>query len=416
MKIQHKTGSKILFVASNYPCASKPSEGTFYHRWVKQLVHCGCEVDVFTIKALTFASYIKYWDKILDYLKTPENFYYEWGSVKVFGKCVHLTWPTKAGPNSQIKRLYAGLVESLNEVFSKNQYDLIYLGSGGTLGAAVSKYAICRNIPYICSAIGGDVNSIYNKPDSYFFNLQKGIFLNSKSVICVSEDLERKVQLMTRDRIPTITFYSGVDTESMKPDLEVRNRVRARLNIRKDEIVVLFLGHLKKQKGVFELFQVITQLLREGRKIRLICVGTGDIVDKTMIRFHQFNGKITKKILFTGGIDHSRVSEYLNAANLFVFPSWTEGLPNAVMEACACQLPIIATSVGGIPEIVKNGVNGLLIPPKNTKKLYKAIKEALDNRSFSKRIAKNARKIVVGKFNYNKNGQQLVSKINRIQV
>ena len=78
-----------------------------------------------------------------------------------------------------------------------------------------------------------------------------------------------------------------------------------------------------------------------------------------------------------GRVQHNRIIEFLNASDIFVLPTYHEGLPNVVLEAMACRLPVVATKVGGIPEAVKDGENGFLVPPKNVERLYRNIESLI---------------------------------------
>jgi glycosyltransferase involved in cell wall biosynthesis len=72
---------------------------------------------------------------------------------------------------------------------------------------------------------------------------------------------------------------------------------------------------------------------------------------------------VLEKVTFTGFVPHSKVPEFLRKASVFVLPSRFEGLPNALLQAMAAALPCVATSVGGVPDVIKDGVNGILVPP-----------------------------------------------------
>jgi glycosyltransferase EpsD len=99
------------------------------------------------------------------------------------------------------------------------------------------------------------------------------------------------------------------------------------------------------------------------------------------------------KIDFRGKVSHEDIAEYYQRSDIFILPSIMEGLSNAIMEAMACGLPIIATDVGGNSELVVDGKGGLLVSPKNVEELYKAIKRLINDPSLRKKM---------GQFNMNK--------------
>ena len=99
--------------------------------------------------------------------------------------------------------------------------------------------------------------------------------------------------------------------------------------------------------------------------------------------------KIENYIIFIGKVPHEEVLKYMSLSDVFVLPSLSEGFPNVVLEAMASGLPIVATKVGGLPEIVKNGENGFLIKPRNSKELAKKILLILNDKELSGRMSKN---------------------------
>ena len=121
-----------------------------------------------------------------------------------------------------------------------------------------------------------------------------------------------------------------------------------------------------------------------------------------MLEYKKALEKLTQElglnnhVLFLGF--RNDITCLLNTLDLFVLPSVSEGLPNVVLEAMACSLPVVATSVGGVPEILANKQNGILVPPRDPMAIATAILELLDNRERRVSIGLNARKFVEKKF------------------
>jgi glycosyltransferase involved in cell wall biosynthesis len=98
--------------------------------------------------------------------------------------------------------------------------------------------------------------------------------------------------------------------------------------------------------------------------------------------------ELNDRVFFTGWIsDRSKIFDYLKQSTVFVLPSLSEGRPRVLLEAMACGLPVVATDVGGVPEVVVDGVNGLLVPPRDEKALAEAIEHVFNNVDFRRRAS-----------------------------
>ena len=132
---------------------------------------------------------------------------------------------------------------------------------------------------------------------------------------------------------------------------------------------------MEEHKGVFYLIQSASCILEYRKDLIFLLVGAGAQEEK--LKNFCVDLKIEKNVIFTGERDD--IPEILSSIDIFVLPSLREGLPLTILEAMACAKPIIATNVGGIPEAVKDGVSGILVPPKDPESLQNAIVELLDD-------------------------------------
>lgn len=156
--------------------------------------------------------------------------------------------------------------------------------------------------------------------------------------------------------------------------------------------VVLFTGWLEDFKGVFELAEAARRLVEQGLKFRLVYCGSGIHHDQLVGRCHELG--LNEIVEFRGWVNDEEKRAALAEADLFVFPSHREGLPNALLEAMAAGLAVVTTPVGGIPSVVQTGRNGVLVPPRDAEKLAEAIKLLLLDESLRGRMgAVNRRQI-----------------------
>lgn len=191
-------------------------------------------------------------------------------------------------------------------------------------------------------------------------------------------------------------IYNGIDTKRFSPDDNERNDIRDKLKLG-DQFVILFAGRLAENKGIFELIEAFSRVRHlTSREIKLYLIGDGDeiTIQKALQRIQML--KIENHVVFIRRVDD--ILNYLRIADLFVLPSYFEGLPLSLLEAMACGLPVIASKVGGNIEVIKNGINGLFIEPRNIDDLKGKIVWVIKHRSELGAVGRNARLTVEKKF------------------
>lgn len=151
---------------------------------------------------------------------------------------------------------------------------------------------------------------------------------------------------------------------------------------------ILFLGRIEPAKGVDELLQACAQLAADHPRLHLVLGGAGDL-DWAQRRALELG--IADRVVTPGWLDECERETQLARAWLFCLPSHAEGLPIAMLEAMAAGVPVVATTVGAIPEAVADGVEGLLVPPHDAGALALAIGRVLDDRQLRARLACAAR-------------------------
>lgn len=156
-----------------------------------------------------------------------------------------------------------------------------------------------------------------------------------------------------------------------------------------DFVKILFLGELGKRKGIYDLLYAVASI--DKIKIKLLYGGNGD-VEKVAQLAREL--KITDKVEYLGWVSGERKVQVLNEADIFVLPSYNEGLPISILEAMSYRLPIISTFVGGIPEIVHNKVNGFIINPGDNKGLRESLEILAQNEQMRLKMGIESEKLV----------------------
>jgi glycosyltransferase involved in cell wall biosynthesis len=160
------------------------------------------------------------------------------------------------------------------------------------------------------------------------------------------------------------------DTRAFAPAPD-RAALRRKLGWSGDEVVAIYVGALWEAKGIGDLAAVLPGLLRAHPRLRLVCVGEGAL--RGPLEQAAADAGAAERLLLTGHLPPERVPPYLQASDFLVFPSHSEGMPNAVLEAMNCGLPVIGTRVGGIPEAVIDGQTGLLVEARHPAQLRAAL-------------------------------------------
>jgi len=164
----------------------------------------------------------------------------------------------------------------------------------------------------------------------------------------------------------------------------------------KEENLLLFVGRISSNKGVHILMKSL-QFLKEP--IRLAIIGPPDwdidYYQRILKIIEKENQKRKHTIQYLGSMEQTELVKWYQKASLFILPSFAEGFPVTILEALSCGTPVIATPVGGIPEVVKNYETGILVPPSDSKALANAIQYLLENEDARLKIAREGRRHVV---------------------
>ncbi len=175
---------------------------------------------------------------------------------------------------------------------------------------------------------------------------------------------ESKVQVIHNGLSPDI-YYSGLNEAGKK-------KKRKELNLPEEGFMFLAVGSLKKQKGYEDLFKALKLMDKTNSEFYLAVVGNGYYRSEEAVHKKQVKElDLAEKIIFIGHSDH--VPAYMAAADALVLSSLWEGLPGVVMEAMASELPVVATAVGGTPELVVDGETGYLVSPGKPDELGRAL-------------------------------------------
>jgi glycosyltransferase involved in cell wall biosynthesis len=244
------------------------------------------------------------------------------------------------------------IVQSFNLV-RENDIEIMqaeYIPHSGVIPALFRR----KNCPLVLKFHGDDAR-IFPFRNSFFMSITRAMIRRSDYVLTSSEEI-RSI-LISIGAVPekTAALHSGVDTTFFSP--RSQELTRRELGFSVDATIFLFVGRLHAWKGLNEILSVAKCCPNET----FVFIGPGEIP------IHS------KNCLFVGSKQPESVRAWYNASDCLLLPSYTEGFPTVIMEAFACGKPVIATHVGGCPELVEPGKTGILIPVRDVTALHEAV-------------------------------------------
>ena len=226
-------------------------------------------------------------------------------------------------------------------------------------------------IPYIVTAHGGDINKMAKK-NKMIGKLTHQILKESSHIIAVGGQLADHITNdydVPMDKVSIMSM--GVNREIFKEGSQLE--ARKLLGIPVEPIVYLFVGNLIKEKGLKELIQAF-QKLDESNSL-LYIVGSKKSTGFVEEIYSSIECTFKNRITFIDPVPQSKLVTWFQASNVFVLPSYIEGFGLVALEALACKVPVIASNVGGLTHLLKDGA-GHLIEPQDSESLYLEMKHA----------------------------------------
>jgi len=199
-----------------------------------------------------------------------------------------------------------------------------------------------------------------------------------------------------------IKIYNGIELDEYRPNgkkvISHKSEVRREFGLSKDVPVIGAIGRMVWQKGFEYLIECIPEIVRTYPDAKILIVGDGPLRERLGALSEELG--VRDNVIFTGF--RSDIKEIFSAVDLFVVPSLLEGFPMVTLEAMAMSKPIVATRINGITEQITDGVDGILVPPKDPTALAKAVIQVLNDREFAKTMGLAAREKVEQDFSVEK--------------
>lgn len=285
--------------------------------------------------------------------------------------------------------IFVSMLIKIIQARKNHNIDIIHVSDVVPSGFLAS--LCCKHIPLIVGLRGSDIK-VFAKKVLFRWSVKYALKRATK-IVALSNDLKQEaIKLGAReDKIEVIS--GGIDTVQFKPG--DKHVAKLRLDL-PGKFLILFVGNLIKLKGVDKLIKASAKLICELPH-QLVIIGDGP----ERARLEQLTSNLeVGNALFTGRVQHQDMPLYMNAADVLALPSESEGLPDTVQEAMACGVPVIATNVGGLPELITDGVNGFLL--NNEAELEECLQLLISNPELRAEMGANAREFAVNNLSIEK--------------
>ena len=275
-------------------------------------------------------------------------------------------------------------------------FDVVHIHSGISMTVVGGfRYVMKKRKPLVITWHGDSVREpkycrytgLIPNIAAYFYKyLADKILSYADVIISVSKSFINESKFLHKYIDKIVFIPNGIDLEEFNIPYS-KEECRDMLKLDREKNIILFVGSLHPLKGPHILLKAIPKIIKENRDTLFVFVGGGDID-----RYKELSEElgIRKYVKFTGYVNENKPF-YYKASDIFVLSSFLECLPLVILEAMACGVPVVASDIGGIPDIVENGKNGLLIPSGNSDALADAIIYLLENEDIIKKMGWNGR-------------------------
>ncbi len=241
-----------------------------------------------------------------------------------------------------------------------------------------------------------------------FTFFEKFIIRKADHLVAVSESQKQKLIAQSVQKNKITTIHNAIDislVDNIKP-----LSLKERFNFPKNSIVAISGGRFSDEKGQIYFVKAAKTALEKNRNLRFVLFGDGPDVEKIKNYINENN--LDSYILCPGF--EKNILSYLKDADMLVNPSLSEGLPNIVLEAMASDIPVIATNVGGLPEIISSDFNGILVASQDSLSLANAILSLASDSQLRDKFKINARQTIIDSFNFKSQNNKLINLYTKI--
>ena len=283
-------------------------------------------------------------------------------------------------------------IRAVRSLLAREQFDLVHTHwviPNGPLGAMTARR---HALPHVVSLHGSDIS--VSERSRTLARTARWSFDRADAVTAPSGDLLERARALGASGALELAPY-GADIEGLRAGADQVRAARASMGLGSEHVLVMGIGRFVRWKGFDYLLDAFARARATHPELRLALVGDGDL--RTELQEQARSLGVADDITFTGMVERNRMPAYLGAADIVTVPSihydgYVDGLPNVALEALATGKALIATKVGGLPELVRSGENGVLVEEQDAAALAGAIAQLAADADYRTRIGENGRR------------------------
>jgi teichuronic acid biosynthesis glycosyltransferase TuaC len=360
---------RVLAITKIFPNAAEPLSAPFNRQQFAALSKL-CELEVLaTIPWFPGAGLLSRWSSAGKVAKLPRRETIEGISVRhprtlFVPRAAHVTW----GP------LYAASLLPLYPEY-RGKVDVVLGSWAYPDGFAAIAFAEALGVPAVVKLHGSDINVIATMPGPR--RLLSWMLPRAAAIVAVSRELARKVGELGVPEEKIAVVGNGIDSDKFQP--RSREEARRRCGLEGVAPTIVYVGNLKEEKGVLDLADAFLRLRKERPELgaRLVMVGGGAMREPLAQKLAAGGAVVGADAVLAGPRPLEEVPHWMAAADVVALASWNEGTPNVLLEALACGRRVVATRVGGVPDVVTSSLQGELVEAKRVPELAAALGRAL---------------------------------------
>ena len=297
-----------------------------------------------------------------------------------------------------IYHLNSQMISKTTELFETERFDLIH-AHDWVVGRAAVELKNRLGLPLISTihateiGRGGSLDGEYR---GKVRDIERLLVEQSDGIICCSNYMLDHIQhvlgaVKTKVRVIPNGVESSRFNGGRQPQLILAG-------IPEDRKIILYVGRIVREKGIFTLLDALEKLRKQGKDVSLVYVGEGPL--KEDLAKEVLRRKLNDRVTLAGFVDEKKLVSLYNSSDVFVLPSHYEPFGMVVLEAMASRIPVVVSDVGGLSEIVEDGVTGVKVPAYNPSALAEGILRVLEDRELSEQLKENAYRAVQERYRW----------------